>query len=223
MRRGFGNAKRGEKSLKCSPVLVMLMISSGSSSLCVRFIQELMMRRCCYVATCITAFIFAGCSSSVSVSSDYDPANDFSNLKWFRWFGTPKRDAGDPLTNQLLETRVKLAVEKAMTAKGFVRLDRGEPDFFVAAHGGPWGLSGVVWGRASHPGRRGPPKRFRNVLTMRLRKFSPIFPPEHGGGSSCSRIPDRWAPTGSRRSPSLHRWRPVGASVIGLDSHNRTP
>lgn len=110
------------------------------------------MRRCCYVATCITAFIFAGCSSSVSVSSDYDPANDFSNLKWFRWFGTPKRDAGDPLTNQLLETRVKLAVEKAMTAKGFVRLDRGEPDFFVAAHGGTKEKMNVTdWGYAYGP------------------------------------------------------------------------
>jgi hypothetical protein len=96
-----------------------------------------------------------GCGSGINVSSDYDPATDFSKLKTFRWMDVKKRAQDDPLKNQLIERRVRAAAEKAMIAKGFQKLDSGEPDFFVAAFAGlkekmnvtDWGYSyGPYWG-----------------------------------------------------------------------------
>ena len=101
------------------------------------------------------AALVVGCGSGINVSSDYDPATDFSKLKTFRWMEVKKRAQDDPLKNQLIERRVEAAAEKALIAKGFQKLDSGEPDFFVAAYAGlkermnvtDWGYSyGPYWG-----------------------------------------------------------------------------
>lgn len=77
----------------------------------------------------------AGCGSSINVRSDYDPAADFSKIKTFRYMDV-KRDKDDPLSSSLISGRVRAAIEKALTAKGFQKLDAGIPDFFAAAHAG---------------------------------------------------------------------------------------
>jgi len=101
------------------------------------------------------AVLLVGCGSGITVSSDYDPGTDFSKIKTFRWLEVKKRAQDDPLTNQLIERRVQAAAEKALIAKGFQKLDTGEPDFFVAAFAGlkekmnvtDWGYSyGPYWG-----------------------------------------------------------------------------
>jgi hypothetical protein len=102
----------------------------------------------------LAALVF-GCGTGIEVRSDYDPATDFSKLKTFRWMEVKKRAQDDPLTSQLIEKRVRAATEKALIAKGFQKLDTGEPDFFVAAMAGlkekmnvtDWGYSyGPYWG-----------------------------------------------------------------------------
>jgi len=101
------------------------------------------------------AALMVGCGSGINVSSDYDPATDFSKLKTFRWMEVKKRAQDDPLKNQLIERRVQAAAEKALIAKGFQKLESGEPDFYVAAYAGTkermnvtdWGYSyGPYWG-----------------------------------------------------------------------------
>jgi len=103
----------------------------------------------------LLAALIVGCGSGITVSSDYDPGTDFSKLKTFRWLDVKKRGQDDPLSNQLIAQRVRAAVEKALLAKGYQKLDSGEPDFFVAAMAGlkermnvtDWGYSyGPYWG-----------------------------------------------------------------------------
>ncbi len=102
----------------------------------------------------------AGCGSGISVTSDYDPATDFSKLKSFRWLDI-KRGSDDPLSDQLLANRVRSATYKALVLKGFVSKDTGEPDFWVAAHAGAkekmnvtnWGGYGYGYGYGSYWGR----------------------------------------------------------------------
>ena len=103
----------------------------------------------------VLAALVIGCGSGITVSSDYDPATDFTALKTFRWLEVKKRAKDDPLKSQLIEKRVRAAAEKALIAKGFQKVDSGEPDFFVAAFAGlkdkmnvtDWGYSyGPYWG-----------------------------------------------------------------------------
>lgn len=75
-----------------------------------------------------------GCSS-ISVTSDYDSTASFSGLKTYQWIklqGTEDALERAPL----LQKRAMLAVEKALAAKGYDKLESGDPDFFVAVHAG---------------------------------------------------------------------------------------
>jgi len=83
----------------------------------------------------ILVLALAGCGSGISVTTDHDPATDFSTLKTFRWLDI-KRGSDDPLSDQLIARRVRSAVEKTLASKGFVSKETGEPDFWVAAHAG---------------------------------------------------------------------------------------
>jgi hypothetical protein len=106
------------------------------------------------VLVAATGLILAGCGGSVSVTSDYDPAADFSTLKTFSYVEV-KRDKSDPLVNPLMASRVRNAIEKALVGKGFTMATKEEADFLVAAHAGAkekmnvtdWGYGyGPYWG-----------------------------------------------------------------------------
>ena len=78
--------------------------------------------------------LFAGCSS-ISVTSDFDPAADFSKLKTYQWVYS--KGAQDALAkNPLIGKRVEVGVNKALEAKGYSLDSSGTPDFYVAAHAG---------------------------------------------------------------------------------------
>lgn len=76
--------------------------------------------------------LVAACSS-ISVSSDYDPAVDFSaGFERYGWLAVDEmQDSGvsDPLTHKLLRD----AIDAEMAAKGFTLAD-GAPDFWVGYH-----------------------------------------------------------------------------------------
>ena len=107
------------------------------------------------VYTIIAAMaLFVGCSS-ISVTSDYDPATDFSKLKTYQWIHA--KGAQDALVkNPLVGKRVETGVNKALEAKGYTLDQAGTPDFYVVAHAGmkdkinvtEYGYSyGGYWGR----------------------------------------------------------------------------
>jgi len=75
--------------------------------------------------------------SSLDISTDYDPTQDFSKYKTYRWARIKERDPNDILTkNLMLRKRVLVAVNKGLKEKGFEKLDRGKPDFIVFVHAG---------------------------------------------------------------------------------------
>lgn len=98
-------------------------------------------------------YLAAGCSS-VSVTSDYDPAADFASYKSFQIYKGEIK--GSELeTAPLVKKRVIDAVEKVMQLKGFTRDDSGETDLIVYTHAGTtekttvtdWGYNyGAWWG-----------------------------------------------------------------------------
>lgn len=85
-------------------------------------------------ALCFSLVVLAACSSSVSVTSDYDPSADFTGLKTYQWIKL--QGTGDVLEKApLVMKRAMIAVDRALAAKGFTKTE-SNPDFYVAVHAG---------------------------------------------------------------------------------------
>jgi hypothetical protein len=73
----------------------------------------------------------AGCSG-IQVSQDYDPATNFSSLNTFRWAEETQKETGDPrIDNPLRNRRIRTAVERVLTTKGFAKSAENESAFQV--------------------------------------------------------------------------------------------
>jgi len=99
--------------------------------------------------------IFCVSCSSISVSTDYDPASDFSVYKTFAVYNDAVK--GSELEKApLIKARVIDAVEKTMTAKGFTLTDADKADILIYPFAGTkdklnvtdwgYGYSGRYWG-----------------------------------------------------------------------------
>ena len=85
------------------------------------------------VSLAALAILLAGCSGT-SVQSDYDPGYDFLSLSTYAW-AERTREGNDPAVyNDIVESRVKEAVNQALQAKGFREVS-ADPSFLVAWHG----------------------------------------------------------------------------------------
>ncbi|MEN7973085.1 MAG: DUF4136 domain-containing protein [Verrucomicrobiota bacterium] len=79
----------------------------------------------------VFAGVFAGCSS-ISVRRDYDTSADFSGLKKFAWQYAEQPETGDPrIDNDLIDARIRRAVDETLEAKGFQSSDAANADFLV--------------------------------------------------------------------------------------------
>jgi hypothetical protein len=91
--------------------------------------------------------------SSLDISTDYDPTQDFSKYKTYRWARIKERDPNDVLTkNLMMRKRVVVAVNKGLQEKGFEKLDRGKPDFIVFVHAGVQQKTNVYYHGGYHYG-----------------------------------------------------------------------
>ena len=78
------------------------------------------------------AILVLGCSG-LQVSQDYDPKADFSGLGTFAWKSEDQPRTGDiRVDNPLLDARIRAAVERALTDRGFRKVAGGAPDFAVS-------------------------------------------------------------------------------------------
>jgi hypothetical protein len=85
----------------------------------------------------LISFIIITACSSLDITSDYDPSQDFSKYKNYRWAKMKERHKDDLLAQNIrLWKRVQSAVDKSLKEKGFEKLDRGKPDFIVFIHAG---------------------------------------------------------------------------------------
>ncbi len=83
---------------------------------------------------CLVMLVLTGCST-LRVSTDYDPATDFSDLHTYEWMPAPVIRTGDPEVsyNSLLESRIHSAVDGVLQARGYRRSSEA-PDFLLAYH-----------------------------------------------------------------------------------------
>jgi hypothetical protein len=107
------------------------------------------------------AVALAGCSS-IRVNYDYDPKADFSNYHSWSWLPQPKPEVIDPrVHNEIVDRRVRRAVEAALAARGYQQVEPGRGDFGVAYHAAIQGKVSVqtindyygygpVWGGMVH-------------------------------------------------------------------------
>ncbi len=76
--------------------------------------------------------VLSGCSS-VSVSRDYDETVDFKALKTFAWKDAEQPQTGNPrIDNDLIDERVRSAVNRELAAEGFRLVEKDAADFQVA-------------------------------------------------------------------------------------------
>ncbi len=118
-----------------------------------------------YVPLLLVAGLLAswGCSS-LSVNTDFDPANDFSQYKTYMWYGG-EMPADDALSaNPLVKKRVASSVDDALAAKGYAVGTAEDMDFIVIIHAGvqqktqvsqTYGYSGYGYGGYGYGGYHG--------------------------------------------------------------------
>jgi hypothetical protein len=71
----------------------------------------------------------------MTINTDYDPQADFSAFRTYKWAErTPRGDDDPRVYNDITAGRIKLAVSKALQAKGFQET-QANPDFLVGWHG----------------------------------------------------------------------------------------
>lgn len=67
------------------------------------------------------------------IRTDYDPEADFSRLR--SWYWLPPAPGGDPrVKNDLVEARVRAAVERVLGDRGYIEAPSGEGDFGIGYH-----------------------------------------------------------------------------------------
>lgn len=76
-----------------------------------------------------------GACASTQVSYDFDPATDFSAYHSFGWMprevAARQGEAPPPSSDPLFDKRVRAAVERELTARGFVLVEDATPDLYV--------------------------------------------------------------------------------------------
>ena len=86
------------------------------------------------ISLLLVVILIGGCSS-VRVSQDYDPATVFERYRRFAWAPEPAIESNDVLMNsQLMDRRIRKAVESTLTAKGLSSTPDDQPDFYVTYH-----------------------------------------------------------------------------------------
>ncbi len=69
------------------------------------------------------------------VDTDYNPSIDFVGFKGYQWQPMPHVPYDDPrLNSSLLHGRIQSAMNATLQRRGFVLLQKGKPDFYLAYH-----------------------------------------------------------------------------------------
>ena len=69
--------------------------------------------------------------SSVSVRHDYDKGYNFSSLKTFAWLSAKDKEYGIK-NNELVDKRIREAIESKLSEKSYQMIESASPDFFVS-------------------------------------------------------------------------------------------
>lgn len=76
--------------------------------------------------------LLAGCTRA-QIKYDFDARANYASFKTFDWMAAPKRakEKAGKADNQIMERRVKSAIERELIARGFTVEPAADPDFLV--------------------------------------------------------------------------------------------
>ena len=81
----------------------------------------------------IFILVYLQACSGIKVSQDYEQDYDFSALKTYSWKANDNDEYGLE-DNDLVDNRIREAIENELSAKSFTQIDTGKPDFYVSYH-----------------------------------------------------------------------------------------
>ena len=93
------------------------------------------MNRLSFIAVAAAGIALMGCSSGISVTSDYDPGavGVMEQYETYAWMAPQQGD--DPrVQNELLERRITEVANEILEQKGFREISGAAPDFLIGYH-----------------------------------------------------------------------------------------
>jgi hypothetical protein len=84
-------------------------------------------------AAVLVSALLAACGSGISTNTDFDPAVDFSGFQTYAWLpaGNGMDDGAGIHTNQLIDSRIRNAVEANLNARGMRKVSASQADLGV--------------------------------------------------------------------------------------------
>jgi hypothetical protein len=81
----------------------------------------------------VVLLVLVAACASIRVSTDYNPAYDFTQLKTYSWMDTGTAPSSDArINNDIVVARVRSAIEKVLAAKGYTQVEGASADFQVS-------------------------------------------------------------------------------------------
>ena len=81
--------------------------------------------------TSICSFLIISACSGIPVSQDFEQGFDFSNLQTFAWDANEDGQWGIASSNELVDRRIRSAIESTLTSRRFSQADAAKADFLV--------------------------------------------------------------------------------------------
>ena len=83
-----------------------------------------------YILTALIVLALSACSG-IPTSQDFEQGFDFSTLKTFAWEANEEGQWGIADSNELVDRRLRSAIENTLTARQFSQVDAAKADFLV--------------------------------------------------------------------------------------------
>ncbi|MBA5865474.1 MAG: DUF4136 domain-containing protein [Nitrospira sp. CR1.3] len=85
----------------------------------------------------LSPLVLAAACASSKVGYDYDRSANFSSYHTYEWMQGNQEPTGDKrVDNQLVDARIRTAIDAQLRSKGYGAPAAGKPDFYVAYHAG---------------------------------------------------------------------------------------
>ncbi len=81
--------------------------------------------------TSIISFLIISACSGIPVSQDFEQGFDFSGLKTFAWDANEDNQWGVADSNELVDRRIRSAIENTLTSRQFSQVESTKADFLV--------------------------------------------------------------------------------------------
>jgi hypothetical protein len=81
----------------------------------------------------VLALLIVPACSGIKVSQDYEAGYDFAKLKTYAWKPNDNKEYGID-DNDLVDQRIRTAIEINLSAMQYRQIDSGTPDFYISYH-----------------------------------------------------------------------------------------